>query len=281
MSNRPDKVRRPLILAASGAQIRSRPAYASGAEPGPVAVWKRRAFFTAAFNKILEALFACLIVLGLVSCGPKSASMRPSPSDPVSGQAVPKIGLLWWPAEQATFLNPLADDIEACLADMLTDKCPELGLMYQQQVRDSLFPLMEPGTQPASEEAFAAMLTRRDVRDRLAGKGLRYLVTFTGGTQSDHGGFILCGAGYGGAGCLGFAWIDKDTRIDAVIWELYRQEQGAHLEDSARGTTLIPAFLLPIPIPAPTVSKACEGLGRRIVAYIRLHSGGTECRPGR
>jgi hypothetical protein len=228
--------------------------------------------------KMLETIHFCIIVFVLAACVPKSTSLQKPPLAPVSGQATQTIGLLWWPADPFKTFYPFADDIDECLTDILADKCPEFELMHQQEIRDSLFPLMEPGTQPTSEESFAALLTREDVRKRLTVKGLRYLVAFAGGTSRDDRGFIFCGGGYGGAGCLGFAWIDKDTRIDAVIWELEGQERVEHLEGSAKGKTLIPAFILPIPIPAPTISKACEGLGQRIVEYIRLCSDNAECR---
>ena len=231
--------------------------------------------------KMLRTISFCIIAFVLVACGPSSLSLQKPPLATVSGPAVPKIGLLWWPADPLKTFYPFADDIDECLTDILADRCPEFEIMHQQQIRDSLFPLMEIGTQPSSEESFAILLTREDVHKRLAGKGLRYLVAFTGETSRNHKGHIFCGGEYGAAGCLGFAWINKDTRIDAVIWKLEGQEHVEHLESSARGTTLIPAFILPIPIPAPTISTACDGLGQRIVEYIRLRSNNAECREKR
>lgn len=231
---------------------------------------------------IIKTIFFYTIVLILAACGLNSTSLQKPPlSTPVSSQVVPKIGLLWWPADSSKAYYPFADDIDEGLTDILADRCPEFEIMRQQQIRDSLFPLMEPGTQPPSEDSFAALLTREDVRKRFTDKGLRYLVTFVGGTSYDDEGLIICGAGYGGAGCLGFAWINKDTRIDAVIWGLEGQEHVEHLEGSAKGTILIPAFILPVPIPAPTISKACDVLGQRIIQYIRLHSDNAKCREKR
>ena len=226
---------------------------------------------------MLETIFFSFIAFTFMACLQKSAALQKPPLESVSGQAAQTIGLLWWPADSSKSLHPFADDVDECLTDILAVRCPEFELMHQQLVRDSLFPLMEPGTQPTSEESFTALLTREDVRKRLADKGLRYLVSFTGGTSRDYKGSINCGGGAGGVGCLGFAWIDKDTRIDAVIWEIEGKNQVGHLEGSAKGKTLIPAFILPIPIPAPTVSIACDRLGQRIVEYIRISSDDTDC----
>lgn len=223
--------------------------------------------------KILEIIFSFIIVFVLVACASMSEPPQKPPLGPVTGQVPKTIGLLWWPADPSKSFYPFADDIDECLTDILADKCPGFEIMHQQKIRDSLFPLMEIGTQPTTEESFVALLTRVDVRKRLIDKGLRYLVTFTGGTDRDPGGFIICPYG-----CIGFMWINKDTRIDGFIWELKKEDQAEHIESSAKGTTIIPAYLLPVPIPAPTISKACDGFAQRITDYIRLRSGNAECR---
>lgn len=191
--------------------------------------------------------------------------------------ANPRIGLLWWPADPANPANPFVESLQECLTGQLASACPGSVFVSQATIRDAFFPLLEPATQPDSEEAFAALLARNDVRPRLV-KRMDYLVTFTGGTVEEDKGGILCGAGYGGGGCLGFAWINKDTRISVVIWEMGEPMPASHRESRATGTTLIPAFILPIPIPALTEGAACRDMSRQILAFIRSRPGGLHCR---
>jgi len=181
--------------------------------------------------------------------------------------ASPRIGLLWWPADPGNPANPFIGSLEKCLAKRLVNAYPDGAFVPSDSIRDALFPLLEPATQPASESDFAALLSRPDARQRL-GKRLDYLVVFSGGTASETRGGILCGAGYGGGGCLGLAWINKDTRIDVIIWTLGDTVSAAHQASRIEGTTWVPAFVLPVPIPALTEAEACRDMSRQIVEFI-------------
>jgi len=191
---------------------------------------------------------------------------------PAAAAASPRIGLLWWPADPGNPTNPFIGSLEKCLARRLAQAYPDGSLVPGGRIRDMLFPLLEPATQPASEADFAALLSRPDVRQRL-GKRLDYLVVFSGGTESEPRGGIICGAGYGGGGCLGLAWINKDTRIDVVTWALGETVSATHQGSRVEGTTWVPAFILPIPIPALTEAEACRDMSRQIVEFIDSHPG--------
>jgi hypothetical protein len=180
------------------------------------------------------------------------------------------VGLVWWPADPADAARALGDDLSDCLTAHMAETAPELAVIAQRTIRDALFPLLEPATQPATLEAFSALLVRKDVRERLVRRGLRYLVAFAGSTDKRApGGQILCGAGYGGGGCLGFAWQDETTRLDAALWSLDGAATAQREQALSEGTSLWPAFGLPIPIPARTRAAACHDLGSRIATAIR------------
>lgn len=207
-------------------------------------------------------VIACAaLLLGCASSAPERSMLPPD-------RVV--VGVVWWPADSANRANALASDVEACLTARIGEVMPETVVVPQRSVRDALYPLLEPATQPMSETAFAALLARDDVRMRLAQRGMRYLIAFTGDTtaQEPHG-FMLCGGGYGAGGCLGFVWRGEDTTLDAALWSLdddaHVQRERAH----AKGARVMPALGLPIPIPAHTRAEACSELGARIAGAIR------------
>jgi hypothetical protein len=180
------------------------------------------------------------------------------------------IGIVWWPADPDDAMAALGSEIEDCLIARIEEVAPEIAVTRQHAIRDMLFPLLEPSTQPTTEADFAALLARADVRARLARRGLAYLVAFSGGTRRDApGGFILCGAGYGGGGCLGFAWRGETTALDAALWSLDSGTEFGHEEAMVEVTSVLPAFGLPVPIPARTQAQACRELGGRIARTIR------------
>jgi len=176
------------------------------------------------------------------------------------------IGLVWWPANLAYEAFESARKVEHCLIDELERIAPEVDLVDQGILRDDLYPLLEPATQPASVEAFGAMLERADVRQRLAGLGLDFLIAVAAQTRDDEGqGLILCGY----TGCLGFAWQDQSTRIQAVLWQLDGQELLQKPEVETHGTSVYPTFLLPVPLLARTRVAACRELAVRLASGIR------------
>ncbi len=209
--------------------------------------------------KLLSRLVAALALsLGL------SATAAAQAHAPIT------VGIVGWPLDPADALHALVSDIEDCLTSRIRDVAPEVSIMPQRAVRDALFPLLEPATQPQDEQAFAKMLARDDVRARLNAHGLRNLIVFAGATRRDdwHGPF-LCGAGYGGGGCMGFAWRSEDTALDAALWSLDGSPTMHREAAKVESTSIVPAFVLPVPIMAQTRTEACHELGTRIANAIR------------
>ncbi len=189
---------------------------------------------------------------------------------PAHAQSSVTVGILGWPLDPSDTLHALVNDVEQCLTARITQTAPEVRLLPQRDVRNALFPLLEPATQPRDEAAFASMLARPDVRARLQGRGVRYLVVFAGGTRkAGWEGGILCGAGMGGGGCLGFAWQSEHTMLDAALWSIHGDAPLSRQAAKVEGTSVMPAFGLPIPIMARTRSEACEELGTRLANAIR------------
>jgi len=213
-------------------------------------------------RRISRALVTALVLLATV---PFAAGAQTTVESP----AARNIGLLWWPADPSKTMYSFSRQIDTCLTRQFTRSLPDFSIIRHEVVQNMLYPLMEPGTQPASELDFADMLRRGDVRARLARNGLRYLVAFSGSTYSGeaHGG-IFCGGGYGGAGCLGFAWATKETVLEAVLWDL-KKDSWKHAAGSDIGTSVVPAFILPIPLIASTQSDACKELGSQVISAIK------------
>jgi hypothetical protein len=181
----------------------------------------------------------------------------------------PVIGLVWWPADPADSRHKFARDTEECLTSTIRERAPDVRVVHHGVIRDALYPRLEPATQPPTESAFAELLARPAVQERLRGLGLTHLVAFTGGTNvAPFQGGILCGAGYGGGGCLGFAWQDKTTSLAAALWNLERRERVAQEQARSEGTTIVPAFLLPVPLIADTHMAACQELGAQVAKDV-------------
>jgi hypothetical protein len=213
----------------------------------------------------MRGLAASLTIALLLGCS--STDQTTAPPSAKSSRVL--VGIVWWPA--STGINALASDVETCLARRIVEGVPEISIVDPRGVRDALYPLLEPALQPKSEAEFAELLTRDDVRARLAHHGLRYLVAFTSGTELEAGqphGSMLCGNSTP-SGCWGVAWLGETTTLDAVLWSLGDGVRAVHGHAKAEGTNAQLGLGFPIPISAHTMSEGCHHLGTEIAREIR------------
>ena len=157
-----------------------------------------------------------------------------------------------------------------CVGNRLRGYQPPIEVVTMDNaLRLEFFPWLEPSTGPKTSEALRAWIDDPAIRDKMHELGVRHLLAFQGGTSTNvPGGGILCGASMGGGGCLGFAWGSHVSAFTASLFDL--QAQGAPKELSSQQTSsvYIPAFVLPIPLMAPTEAAACEKLARDLHEVI-------------
>jgi hypothetical protein len=95
------------------------------------------------------------------------------------------------------------------------------------------------------------------------------MLVFTGATDTDISrGGILCGAGYGGGGCVGFAWGERNTAFRVNLLRDVFDGKDVDVVSETTGAVLVPAFGLPIPIIAATESTACRRLRRALTEAL-------------
>ncbi|MET0988307.1 MAG: hypothetical protein ABW034_23140 [Steroidobacteraceae bacterium] len=134
---------------------------------------------------------------------------------------------------------------------------------------DAFFPWLEPSTAPASANAFATFLQRPGVSDRVNTLGVRYIVWIDGGTKkTDGGGSIACGAGPGGAGCLGLGWWEKHSDYEATIWDLNQGTSVGTVSTDVKGTSVMIGAIVPIPLISPVQRTACDRMANQLKAFL-------------
>ena len=199
--------------------------------------------------------------------GVSAAAVRPVfHGDGAAPPAAPRVLLV---PNIRTWLHTDASRAMACVGRRLAQASPPFEVIPADRVRLEFFPWLEPSTAPKTVEAVRRWLADPAIQNKMRAIGARYLLEFHGETKTDiPGGGILCGAGYGGGGCLGFAWGSRESSFSASLLDI--REGGTPLDASAtqRGGVYVPAFLLPIPIMAQTETKACDELAQRIHAMF-------------
>ena len=195
--------------------------------------------------------------------GISPAVVRPGLSEVAAAPpAMPRILLV---PNIGTWLYTDASRAMACVGRRLAQANPPFEVVPTDQVRQAFFPWLEPSTAPKTVEDFRRWLAEPVIRNKMRAMGARYLLEFHGDTKTDiPGGGILCGAGYGAGGCLGFAWGSRESSFGASLLDMWREDAPFDAGATQRGGVYVPAFILPIPIMASTETMACEELSRRI-----------------
>jgi hypothetical protein len=134
---------------------------------------------------------------------------------------------------------------------------------------DQMFPWFEPSTAPTRPEALTALFERPQVASRLAETGVRYVVWLDGATRkTDGGGSIACGAGPGGAGCIGFGWWEKESDYEATIWDLRQSRSAGTVTTNVTGTSALVGAVVPIPFIARVQGTACNRMAGQLRTFL-------------
>jgi hypothetical protein len=161
------------------------------------------------------------------------------------------------------------EDFVQCVSDGLAKGDEGLDVHASKEFEDKLYPWFEPSTAPLSTEDLSALLQRPGVLDQVKSTGVRYLLWLDGSTdRTASGGGITCAAGVGGAGCMGLAWWEDDSRYDVTVWDIQDLESEGTIHADYKGRSVMPAIVIPIPLITRPQVHACRGLADQIRQFL-------------
>ena len=165
--------------------------------------------------------------------------------------------------------NETEDNFMNCVSKALQRGKNSVEVFPGDEFVDTLYPWLEPRTMPRGPDAMPELMGRPGVEERLRESGVRYIVWVTGDTEkSSSGGSLSCAASPAGGGCFGLLWWENDSSYEAAIWDLEDGTSAGEVSTDVRGTSVIPALIVPIPLIARTQSAACKGLAQELRAFI-------------
>lgn len=161
------------------------------------------------------------------------------------------------------------EDFVQCISDGLAKGDDGLDVHASKEFEDKLYPWFEPSTAPLSTDDLSALLERPGVLDQVKSTGVRYLLWLDGSTdRTASGGGITCAAGVGGAGCMGLAWWEDDSRYDVTVWDIQDLESEGTIHADYKGRSVMPAIVIPIPLITRPQVHACRGLADQIRQFL-------------
>ncbi|MEQ1582028.1 MAG: hypothetical protein ABL964_15660 [Steroidobacteraceae bacterium] len=134
---------------------------------------------------------------------------------------------------------------------------------------DALYPWLEPSQAPANADGLSALLARPGVGERVSAMGVRYIIWIDGATKkTDGGGSVACGAGPGGAGCIGLGWWEKQSDYQATVWDLRDKIGVGDVTTAVTGTSVFIGAIAPIPIIMPVQNTACDRMAAQLKSFL-------------
>jgi hypothetical protein len=161
------------------------------------------------------------------------------------------------------------EDFVSCVSDHVEKGQGGLPVYPERQFTDALFPWFEPRTAPQTAEALPELLAHSGVTERIAERGIRYIVWLNGATEETNGGGSMsCAIGPGGGGCFGIRWWEDDAAYDAAVWDLRQKVNAGSVSTAVHGTSMVPALIIPLPFIARTQSAACKDMARELRQFL-------------
>ena len=115
---------------------------------------------------------------------------------------------------------------------------------------------------PRESADLSEFMQRPGVGEAIRRKGVRYMVWLSGqdATRGQRRQPFLRRRVPAGAGCFGVAWWQNNSEYTASVWDMSELSDMGAMKAAVRGTSVIPALVIPIPIIARTREKACDSL---------------------
>jgi hypothetical protein len=161
-----------------------------------------------------------------------------------------------------------------CVSASLADSKQGIQVHNSIEFENMMYPWFEPSTAPLSTADLTELFEKPGVMERVRGTGVRFVVWLDGSTDRiASGGGITCAAGVGGAGCMGLAWWEDDSKYDATVWDITELSSAGTIHADVRGRSVMPAIIIPLPFIARPQSHACRGLTEQLEQFLTTPQG--------
>ncbi len=157
-----------------------------------------------------------------------------------------------------------------CLVDKTSSGSKSVNVISNDEFVDQFFPWFEPRTAPLDISDMTRILKEERISEKLDEIHLRYIVWIDGTTQrTDQGGTVQCAVATGGVpACFGFLTWEAGSNYEATIWDIRKGVSAGKVSSEAKGTSFVPAIIVPLPFVARTQASACVAMSKQLKEFI-------------
>ncbi len=161
-------------------------------------------------------------------------------------------------------------DFISCVGNELSSGSYALAVIPEKQFVDSLYPYFETSTAPMDVKNLDRLVQNPAIARKFSDFHVRFFVWIDGFTETvDKSGSMSCAIGLGGGGCLGFTTWDDEAKYEATIWDFKSLALAGKISTETKGTSYMPALIIPIPLLARVQSNACKSMADQIQAQLQ------------
>lgn len=166
-------------------------------------------------------------------------------------------------------------DFISCVGKSLSEGGNGIQVIPEKLFVDSMYPWFETRTAPMDVKNLGKLLENPAIAKKFSDFRIRYFVWIDGFTErTDSSGSVACAIGPGGGGCFGFATWDDEANYEASVWDFNKLVLSGKISAETKGTSFMPAIIIPIPLLARVQANACRSMAIQIKIF--LQQGGTQ-----
>ena len=220
----------------------------------------------------VPVVLAALIGLALLA-GCKSTTVideyRETSAAPITGgEAVVVLG------RRHSSSYETEEDFISCVGRSLKQGQSGINVIPEKEFVDSMYPYFETSTAPTDVRNLGKLAQISVIADKFKDFNLRYFVWIDGATErTDSSGSVSCAVGPGGGGCFGFAYWKDEANYEASIWDFKQLALSGKINAETKGTSFMPAIIIPIPMLARVQENACKSLANQIKTFFSEQPG--------
>jgi len=161
-------------------------------------------------------------------------------------------------------------DFISCVGSTLGQGVGAISVIPEQEFVDSMYPHFETSTMPMNVKNLGRMVRNPFIAQKFSDFRIRYFVWVEGFTErTDSSGSVTCAVGPGGGGCFGYASWDDEANYEASIWDFENLELSGRISAETKGTSYMPAVVIPIPLLARVQASACKSMADQIKSFLQ------------
>ncbi len=161
------------------------------------------------------------------------------------------------------------EDFITCVGKTLGEGQSEISVIPEKTFVDSMYPYFETSTAPMDVKNLDKLARIPAIAAKFNDFNIRYFIWIDGATErTDSTGSVACAVGPGGGGCFGFAYWEDEANYEASIWDFKSLALSGKINAETKGTSFMPAIIIPIPILARVQTNACKSLANQIKLFF-------------